>query len=327
MSNSKKKMDLPIIIFGGGSIGERHIKNFWSLGYKNLLVFRRKKSTFRTIDNIDLKIITTWEEVKNSQSKIAVICTPTSKHLSQTIKCTKLGMNVLVEKPLSNTADGFEELCHAVKKFNTFIYVGYMMRFHPLIRKIRSIVDNREYGNLIAIQSVWSEYLPDWHPWEDYRDSYASRAELGGGVSLTLSHDIDLAIFLVDSPVKDFFTLKNYRSKLKVNVESGSDTLIRFKNGATANIHLNFFEKTKERYSKFMFDEATIIFDYFSSSLTVKSPDEINEKTNLSKFERNDMFLSQTKYFISRLKDFSSQDSIQNINESQKIINICNYDG
>ena len=76
-----------------------------------------------------------------------------------------------------------------------------------------------------------------------------------------------------------------------------------------------------------MFDEATIIFDYFSSSLTVKSPDEINEKTNLSKFERNDMFLSQTKYFISRLKDFSSQDSIQNINESQKIINICNYDG
>ena len=327
MSNSNQEISVPVVIFGGGSIGERHIKNFWKLGYRNLYVFRREKSPFRTIKGMYPKIITTWEEVEDSQSKIAVICTPTSQHLDQTIKCVRLGINVLVEKPLSNTIDGFEELRQAVIKFNTFVYVGYMMRFHPLIEKIKTMINKNEFGKLISFQSVWAEYLPNWHTWEDYRDSYAARKELGGGSTLTLSHDIDLAMFLVKSPIGEFFTIKNYRSKLEVDVESGSDVLIRFQNGITANIHLNFFEKTKERYAKFMFDNATVVFDYFNLSLTIKVSNQIKEKINLSKFDRNDMFLSQTKFFISKIDNFSIEESIQNINNSQAIINICNYHG
>ena len=160
-------------------------------------MFTMRKITFQDYQRYVSQKLSVWEELEDSQSKIAVICTPTSQHLDQTIKCVRLGINVLVEKPLFNTIDGFEELRQAVIKFNTFVYVGYMMRFHPLIEKIKTMINKNEFGKLISFQSVWAEYLPNWHPWEDYRDSYAARKELGGGSTLTLSHDIDLAIFLV----------------------------------------------------------------------------------------------------------------------------------
>ena len=79
-----------------------------------------------------------------------------------------------------------------------------MMRFHPLICDLKEIISNEYYGKLISIQSKWAEFLPDWHPWEDYRISYASNKKMGGGVALTLSHDIDLAFFLTSSKLQNF---------------------------------------------------------------------------------------------------------------------------
>ena len=48
--------------------------------------------------------------------------------------------------------------------------VGYNMRFHPLMIKIKKLLVCKNLGDIYNIQSEWSEYYPDWHPWEDYRE-------------------------------------------------------------------------------------------------------------------------------------------------------------
>lgn len=315
-----------IVVFGAGSIGERHIKNLWHLGYKNITVFRQRKLPFRTIENIKVRIITTWDELENNIPFAAIICTPTSQHLYQTLKCAELGIHCLVEKPLSHNINDLNLLAHYAKKNNVFIHVGFMMRFHPHIKKIRKIIDNNLYGNLISINSKWGEYLPDWHPWENYKDSYAAKKELGGGVSLTLSHDIDIANFLANSiPVKSF-KINNYNSNLGITVETGTDILVKYENGITANIHLNFHEKNKERFLKLVFDEASLTFNYYDCELIVKKPEEKDEVLIEKGFIRNNLFMEQSKYFFSKINNFSIQESLKNIEESKLIITICNND-
>ncbi|MDB3927273.1 Gfo/Idh/MocA family oxidoreductase [Flavobacteriaceae bacterium] len=313
-----------IVVFGAGSIGERHIKNLWNLGFRDISVFRQRNLPFRDLDGIKVRIITTWDELEFNIPFAAIICSPTSQHLLQTIKCAELGIHCLVEKPLSHNLRSFSLLLDTVKRNNVFIYVGYMMRFHPLIIKIKEIINKKKYGNLLSLNSKWGEYLPDWHPWENYKESYASKKSLGGGVALTLSHDIDIANFLINSEVVKHTKINNFKSNLGIDVESGADILIRYQDNTTANIHLNFHEKNKERFLKLVFDNASINFNYYDSELIIINSDEKDEVFIEKDFDRNNLFIAQSKYFFSKINNFTKKESIKNIQDSKLIIKICN---
>ena len=317
-------LDSPIVVFGGGSIGERHIRNLWGLGFHKIFVYRQRNLPFRNVKGVKLIVIKTWEEIEIIKPIAAIICSPSSFHLSQTIKCARLGIHVLVEKPLSHTTEGFGELRKVIEENKIFVYVGYMMRFHPLIIEINRIIKSNKFGNVISIQSKWAEYLPDWHPWEDYRETYAAKKNLGGGVALTLSHDIDLVNYLAGSNIDKYFLLKNYKSKLELDVESGIDLLIKYNNKTTANIHLNYYEKCKERFLKLVFDNASLVFEFYNNSLTIKVKGQEDKTIKLDKFDRNDLFIEQSKYFFSRLNSYSFEETLKQVNDSEKIIKICN---
>lgn len=313
-----------IVVFGAGSIGERHIRNLWKLGYENIYVFRQRNLPFRDIAEIPVNVITTFEELDRINAFAAIIASPTSQHIQQTIQCVKRGIHVLVEKPLAHTLEGMELLENELKNSSIYVHVGYMNRFHPHIKTIQKFIQEKSYGNLISIHSKWAEYLPDWHPWEDYRDSYASRKDLGGGAALTLSHDIDLACYLANSEISIYHTIKNRLCNLEINVEAGADFLVKFNNGITANIHLNFYEKVKERFLKLIFDNASVQFDFFTSMLSVKTPEGISQEV-LESFDRNDLFIDQSKYFFQKIQDgFKPDDSIRQIRDSYQIIKMCN---
>lgn len=315
--------DRPIVVLGAGSIGERHIRNLWHLGYRNLYVYRLRNLPFRDIGNAQVTVLLTWEEVVALQPYACIVTSPTSLHLEQALRSVEIGAHVLVEKPLAATVDGLDLLAGALGRHKVWLYVGYMMRFHPLLVRIKNMIQSEEYGRLISLQSKWGEYLPDWHPWEDYRTSYAARKELGGGVALTLSHDIDVANWLNESAVSQYFIQKSTHSSLEVDVESGADVLLKYENGVTANIHLNFYEKHKERYLRLVFDDASVHFDFFSSTLTIFSGNERHEEV-LENFDRNDLFVAQTQYFFEKINHFTTEESVRQVQDSSVIIQICN---
>jgi predicted dehydrogenase len=313
----------PILIVGAGSIGERHIRNLWQLGYRNIVVFRQRNLPFRDLGTAQVRVVQSWDLVADLRPYAAIICSPTSFHLEQSLRLVALGTHVLVEKPLDAHTQHFPQLIEAVTTHNVWFQVGYMMRFHPLLQQIKTIIASRRYGNLLSIHSKWGEYLPDWHPWEDYRISYAAQKELGGGVALTLSHDLDVANWLADADVVSSYTQKNFASNLELNVEAGADVLIKYQNGTTANIHLNFYEKQKERFLKVVLDDASLHFDFFNASLLLKTA-QGEEKIVLEAFDRNDLFLEQSKFFFQKINQFSLSESLKQIKDSETIINICN---
>lgn len=318
----KQILQKNILVIGAGSIGVRHMTNLISLGFRNIFVFRHKQSDNLFISGQEIIVVANWDEVRKLAIYATIICSPTSLHMRQAIWCLQVGSHLLIEKPLSDSKVGIERLRKEIGRNKKLVVVAYMLRYHPLLRKVKQIVENKTYGNLISFSSKWAEYLPDWHPWEDYRKSYAARKELGGGVALTLSHDIDIVNWITGSKVCQTKNIKNFRSKLKIDVESGCDIIYQYANGVTGHSHLDYYSKHHERSIEFIFDDANIRFDYLRASLTIIT--EKNEKVlKADKFERNDLFIDEMVAFFKKTTDFNIKDSIQAVDESEMILNIC----
>mgnify|MGYP003670733758 CR=1 FL=1 len=310
----------PVLVFGAGSIGERHIGVLQKMGYLNIWVYRKRLFPLRNIDASTIHTITNLNQVKDHKPSFAIICTPTALHLEQTLFCVENNIPVLVEKPLSHSLAGFEELHAMVVKNSAVVHIAYMLRYHPFMQRIKKWVVNQEFGDLLNIQTYWGEYLPDWHPWEDYSTSYPACKELGGGVALTLSHDIDLVNWIAGSEIVEWHNLKNYRSNLDVNVEAGSDISMAYQNGITAHCHLNYFEKVARRYYRFILDNASIEVDYLNNTMTLLFPNGEIERQVLQNFDRNELFEKQLEGFVLNLRKSDPTKMI----ESKKIIEICN---
>lgn len=316
--------DSPILVFGAGSIGERHLGILQKLGYTNLWVYRQRNLPLRTLDGGTLRVVSDLTELDREPFAAAIICTPTAQHLAQTLWCVRRQIPVLIEKPLSHTLEGLEELNAAIQERPTLIQVAYMLRYHPFFQKIKTLIESEELGTLLSVQTYWGEYLPDWHPWEDYRQSYAARQELGGGVALTLSHDLDLVNWLAGSPVKHWNTLKNYQSSLEINVESGADVSLLYENGLTAHCHLNFHERVPRRWYRFVFEEGSVEVDYLQATYTVMQSGQETSTYKLEDFDRNQLFEDQTSDFFQKINSGSFADySLRALDESQMILNIC----
>lgn len=317
------KKDDPILIFGAGSIGERHVFILQKLGYTNIWIYRQRNFPLR---NIDVKTIHVFYDLKQTDEikpKSAVICTPTFQHLEHALFCLNQRIHVLIEKPLLQNLVGYDNLYNAVRKNNICVQVAYMLRYHVFFQSVKSFIENRKLGNLISMQTYWGEYLPDWHPWENYQQSYASRKELGGGAALTLSHDVDLVNWLSGSLVTSWNTLKNYRSSLEINVESGADISIGYQNGVTAHCHINFYEQNSIRWYRFVFDEGSIEIDYYKSEMTTYKREKITNQ-KIENFDRNQLYESQALAFFKKIKDGNfREESLRSLEESKVIISIC----
>lgn len=291
-------MKYKILVCGVGSIGERHINNLLKLGYKDLLVYRRKRKKFRTI-NQNIKQFSSLDDALNENPNVAIIANPTSLHVETAIKCAKSNCHLFIEKPLSNSLKNINLLKKICNKNKLICSIGFMMRYHPLIKKIKKIIDQDLIGKIVHFSSQWGEDLRLWHPWENYQSSYAANDYLGGGPTLTLSHDIDLALWICNQEVKKKYINLNYSSDLDIKTHHGSDIMLKFKNNSTANIHLDFYQNPPKRTIEIVGTLGRLEFDYYLSTLKFLLKNSSKKSVyRLRKFNRNDMFNEEIKTFI-----------------------------
>ena len=172
---------MKFLIAGYGSIGRRHLNNLLSLGYSDIVLYRTHQSTLGEDPVKDIPVETNLTKALEMQPDAVIISNPTAKHLEVAIPAAKAGCHILFEKPISHNFDGIDDLKKALQEGGGKVLVGYQFRFHPGIKKIKEILKNKVVGVPLSVRCEWGEYLPDWHPWEDYRKSYSARKDLGGG--------------------------------------------------------------------------------------------------------------------------------------------------
>ena len=293
---------MKFLIDGFGSIGQRHTNNLLNLGYKDIIIISKKKKLNKKFSK--LKIFTKLKDGLNLKPNVAIICNPTSLHDESIISCAKSDCHIFVEKPISSKIRNEKKINSLIKKKKLINMVGYMMRFHPAIDVIKKLIKNREIGKIFHIQSIWGEYLPHWHPEENYKKSYASNKKLGGGVGLTLSHDLDLIKHLFGIPQK-VFKLDSNISSLKLKVNTHCNFLIKFKKDIFAAIHLNYLMKKPQRNINIIGENGQINFDYYKNKILLKK-NKSEKILKFKDFKRNDLFLNEIHYFIKCIKNNSN---------------------
>ena len=130
-----------------------------------------------------------------------------------------------MEKPLSNSMVGVKALLAEACRTRRVCYVGYQLRFHPAICRLRDALQNGAIGRVVAVRAFIGEYLPNFHRYEDYRSTYAARHDLGGGVVLSQIHELDYLSLLFGMP-RRLFAIGGHLSDLEIDVEDVAAILL-----------------------------------------------------------------------------------------------------
>jgi predicted dehydrogenase len=290
----------PYLICGWGSIGRRHFRNLRTLGEENIVVYRFGKSTIELDELTGVQVEWDLERALEQWKPVAaVICNPTALHLDVAIPAAAAGCHLLIEKPISDRLDRIDDLRSALAGQGGKVLVGYHLRFHPALAEIKRVLENGDLGRVVGARAHWGEYLPDWHPWEDYRESYSARAELGGGVILTLSHPFDYLRWLFGE-VEAVAAEYGERGDLRIGVEDTADVQLQFADGLLASVHLNYIQRPPKHTLEIVATEGTIHWqaELDSALLWDVHSKEWRELGGVKGFERNAMYLDEMKHFI-----------------------------
>lgn len=226
------KKQKSIIIIGYGAIGRRHhalLKKYKNI-YQIYIISKHIKKKNFVIQNLNY--------IKNLNPHYIVVSSKTNDHYKNLYFIEKNFKNkiILIEKPLFNK---FKFL--KIKKNKVFI--GYNLRFHPVINYIKNFIKNKKLYNLNV---KCHSYLPNWRKNIAYSESNSAKKKYGGGVLLELSHELDYINWLFAGIKKIKYVSLNKYSKLKIETEDsvqvqGCTKLLDF------NLDLNFYSFKDER--------------------------------------------------------------------------------
>jgi predicted dehydrogenase len=189
-----------------------------------------------------------------------IIATPSVFHSQQAAELLEKGHNVFLEKPVAVNLQDITLLEAKLQGYKGIAGVAYTLRAHPYVRRLFRIIQEKKLGDPKSANVVWSSYLPAWHTWENFRTGYASRVDMGGGVTLTCSHELDLILYLFGHPSR-WMANTSSNSHLDIPVDDCLDALFTFKSGMSCHLHLDFFQRNNRRLIEVLFDNGYVRID------------------------------------------------------------------
>jgi predicted dehydrogenase len=262
-----------LLVCGLGSIGRRHLRHFRALGVARIDAFRTGKATLsdegqpapdRVFDDLGRALAERPDAV--------IVANPTSLHVATALAAVRAGRHVLVEKPLAHDLAGVDELAAEARARGVVVAVGQNLRFHPTLRFVRERIEGGELGEPLVARAHFGAYLPDWHPWEDYRASYAARRDLGGGALLTHVHEIDYCAWLFGRPDRAV-GLAMGRRPLGTDVDEASALVVRHDGGTLTSITLSLAQKPPTRTLDVAFARGNLACDLLTGRWSVRHAD------------------------------------------------------
>jgi predicted dehydrogenase len=291
------------LVIGCGSIGRRHIGNLVRLAAGPVLAFDVREDRRREVrDRHGVEVYDRLEEAWERRPDVVLITAPTSLHVPLAREAARHGCHLFIEKPLADRREGVDELLREVRERGRVTLVGCNLRFHPGLRKVKTLLEDGMVGRVVAIRAEVGQYLPDWHPWEDYRQGYSARRRLGGGVILDAIHEIDYVRWLLGE-VSTVACFSGQLSHLEIETEDTAALLLRGASGAVGEIHLDYVQRVYSRTCQVIGDEGTVRWDYSAGEVRCYTAQtrEWQVFPNPPGWEPNDMYVDELRHFLACL--------------------------
>lgn len=300
---SKPPAELRVAVVGYGSIGRRHCDNLGRLGVSRRIVVRRAESSNPAFTPPpDVTVVHSVPAAIEHGLDLAIVCNPTSQHVPSTLEFVAAGVPVLIEKPLAHRLADAERLLVAVRQEGAWAAMAYAMRYHPAYARARECLQSGRLGRVLYAKAWFETYLPDWHPWEDYRQSYAARRDLGGGVLPTLDHEIDFLNWCLGAPLAAGGKIARSGA---IEIDAGDVAALSIEYGGNllATVLLSLCRRPLSRGFEFIGSDAMLHYDFDSTRLTLQSSQSSASEVlwDGSAYDFNELYLEMLSDVLSAL--------------------------
>ena len=182
---------MKVVFFGLGSIGQKYHRILSENFDCDIFAYRT-----RNLGGV-LPIkqnLWDWDSVYKVKPDVAFITNPTFLHIETAIKCAERGMHLFITKPIDCKIDySLQHLKNIVAGKELTAFIAYPLRHLPVIQKLK-----QEKYDCSTWQFVCRSDLAKWRNYKTYSAKYAE----GGGALLELSHELDLATYLLGPVMK-----------------------------------------------------------------------------------------------------------------------------
>lgn len=286
---------MKLLIVGAGSIGARHAKAFRQWDVPIALVDPRTERVHEIAVRYGCSSgYESLQKVPLEQFDAAVIATPADTHIAIARECARAGLHLLVEKPLAAALPGAAELIAECRQRKLTLAVAYVLRFHPVIERVRQICQEGVPGRLLSLQAACHHYLPASRP--DYRQTYYSSPSAGGGVVLDLSHEVNYVEWLL-GPLRLSGSLLQTVPELEMAGEAIASLSLTSETGVPVEIHLSAADRKVRRYCHVAGSRASLTANLLTGEILLKHSPDGEERLEFP-CERDAWHLAQAKDFL-----------------------------
>ncbi|HUG67322.1 MAG TPA: Gfo/Idh/MocA family oxidoreductase [Pirellulaceae bacterium] len=287
-----------VLVIGVGSIGERHVRCFQQTGRADVSICETNDGLRTQIaDRYGLtNVFGEWNEALASDFDAAVICTPAHLHIPMAIEIARLKRHLLIEKPLSITLDGVDELQRLTDSSGIAVMVAYVTRVHPALVAMKAAIDSGRFGKPVQLVGCSGQHFPTFRP--AYREIYyRDRATGGGAIQDALTHMINAAEWLA-GPIDRLAADCSHQVLEGVDVEDTVNVIARHAD-ILASYSMNQHQAPNESSLTVVCERGTARFESHKQRWRWQiDPTDHWHDEPCKPLERDDLFIAQANRFL-----------------------------
>lgn len=300
----------PILVIGSGSAGRRHALTLRELAPNSKITLIKRSPGEQPLDEIhksNIQVSHDLDESLNEKPVAVVIASPSTMHLEDAKLVFPHCKNVLIEKPLAHSANTADQIVNLAVLHSASVMVGYHLRFSETQIQLLKLKESLDLGSVVSAQFGYGQHLSLWRPFIDPKNSVTARSDLGGGVLLELSHEIDAVDFLIGKIESvESSELGFHGAPTDGLVETTADFRLKVAGGIEVTIHLDMTDPNPWRIWRINFDKGMLEADILKGQIFATldgSPRKLVYQSNLA--ERRTAALDQGHAFLSNVQSRS----------------------
>jgi len=279
-------------VIGVGYLGRFHAHKYASIEGVELVAVAdtEKEQAEKVAKECGCEAVTDYRELLDRVDAVS-IAVPTPYHHKVAGDCLDMGIDVLLEKPITVTLKEADDLIARAQKKNLILQIGHLERFNPAVQAIEPFLTTP-----VFIES----------------NRIATFKNRGIDVDVVLDlmiHDIDIILNIIRSPIKTIHTVGAPVATATTDI---ANARIIFENGATANVTVSRISRINQRKMRIFQPGSYINVDFGNRKvMTIKLSEELQENgmpkqiVDLRTFKEGDALFSEITAFCNHVRDRS----------------------